>query len=84
LPTFIFPTPKLSKIHVILRKGNKYIYDISSKCKEIWATQFPWAKMMKNDTKASFLCASQQISKTKFALLNWCDVPCSDYLVSGE
>ncbi len=49
LPTFILPTPKLFKIHVILRKGNKYIYDISSKCKEIWATQFPWAKMMKND-----------------------------------
>jgi hypothetical protein len=49
LPTFILPTPKLSKIHVILEKGNKYIYDNSSKCKEIWVTQFPWAKMMKSD-----------------------------------
>jgi len=49
LPTFILLTPKLSKIHVILKEGNKYIYDIFSKCKEIWATQFPWAKMMKSD-----------------------------------
>ncbi len=49
LPTFILPTPKLSKIHVTLEEGNKYIYDIFSKCKEIRATQFPWAKMMKSD-----------------------------------
>ncbi len=45
----IYSSYTLSKIHVILEEGNKYIYDIFSKCKEIWATQFPWAKIMKND-----------------------------------
>jgi len=44
---------------------------------------FGWWKK-KRGTKVILQCASQQIFKTKFALLNWCDVPCSDYLPSGE
>jgi hypothetical protein len=45
---------------------------------------FGWWKKINKGTKTSFLCVSQQISKTKFSLLNWCDVPCSDYLPSGS
>lgn len=54
LPTFIAP-PYLSKIYVVPNenacppKKPKKIYDVSHKCKEAWAIQIPWVKMLKNE-----------------------------------
>jgi len=54
LPFFIAIVPNLSRIFVVLnKKGDvplpkktKKNYDISHKCREAWATQFPLAKML--------------------------------------
>jgi hypothetical protein len=56
LPTLIPLAIKLSKIHVILEKGNqpnqrnKKEYDVFHKCKDIKTIYFLWAKIMKSDT----------------------------------
>jgi hypothetical protein len=53
LPTFI-ATPNLSKIYVVPNenacppKKPKKNYDVSHKCKEAWAIQMPWVKMLTN------------------------------------
>jgi len=57
LPTFIpLATPNLSEIQVLadkekepLPKKFKKKYDVSCKCKDIWAIQFPWVEMLKTN-----------------------------------
>jgi hypothetical protein len=48
----------LSKIHVIIEeeelevpspKKPKKNYDISHKCQDVWATQFPWLEMSRSE-----------------------------------
>jgi tRNA splicing ligase len=57
LPTFIHVVLELFEIHVLpkdeedelqLKKSNKN-YNFSYKFRKIWATQFSWAEMLKNE-----------------------------------
>jgi hypothetical protein len=56
LLTFVPFAFDLFEVHVLLEEIDKLMlkkqkrnYDVSCKCKEIWV-EFPWAKMLKNDS----------------------------------
>ncbi len=58
-PLYVAFVVDFSKIHVITKeeeskllppKTHKKLWQITWKCQNVWATQFPWAKMLKNET----------------------------------
>ncbi len=59
LATYVaFNVVDLSKIHVIIEeeesklpppKKPKRNYDISRKCQDVWATQFPWVEILRSE-----------------------------------
>jgi hypothetical protein len=60
LPTYVaFSVVDLSKIPIIEEEESKLPppkkpkrnYDISQKCQDVWATQFPWVKILRGEIR---------------------------------
>ncbi len=75
-----FSVVDLSKIHVITKeeksklpppKKPKKNFDISQKCQDVWASQFPWVEILKNETREvhQMKCLVRSFVKNKDVIL---------------